>query len=583
MPMAAHTIQEAAPPSVPEALARAQEQIDKKIASLSKQIVELRSQRNVFTCVSSLPAELLAKIFMDYAHQAYKGRRGTYSYDCESLMWIRVTHVCRHWRQVALAFPALWTHLVLESPFWTEQMLSRSKMAPLVIDVDLSYPALQLVGTVGKALKHISRIRELRLVAIRSATGETMASLTTPAPLLESLTLSATLGRVASYTTTCIPANLFSGQTPNLRRVTLNECETPWPSSLLTNLTHFDIRHLSPPFRPSLPQLVASLKRTPVLRRCALKDVLPFSREMSLYLGGTLLECVQVLAYLNYPKNAVLKLGCLATPANGLDFSPLLPFISHVGCGNIDDSSPPSSCATFQTMYIGSQSLASYGALTHGAFMCCGVLDPLCSFIPAEVIMMDDFGNHSFQFALSASWSTHSDKPITTICSVLSLPNIHNLTIYGLEDLSEEFWLKSFRNAQNLKKITLSACSVEGFVKALAAHAPNGYRPGDDALFFPSLDLITLEHVVFDEAADIGGPRGVTPIDLHDALIVRANQGVEIERLVVQQCRNLFSDEASSLEEVVVDFVWDHIEQWDTADDESEYDDEGEDYHEDYH
>ncbi|KAH7912408.1 hypothetical protein BJ138DRAFT_794167 [Hygrophoropsis aurantiaca] len=110
---------------------------------------------------------------MDYACQAYENR-SRYSRS-RSLMWIGVTHVCRHWRQVALAFPALWTLLVLENSSWTEQLLIRSKMAPLVIDADLSFFPQKLRDTARKALKHISRVRELRLVVPEEATGNLMA------------------------------------------------------------------------------------------------------------------------------------------------------------------------------------------------------------------------------------------------------------------------------------------------------------------------------------------------------------------------------------------------------------------------
>ncbi|KAI0059864.1 hypothetical protein BV25DRAFT_1787573, partial [Artomyces pyxidatus] len=47
--------------------------------------------------------------------------------------WISsTTHICRYWRQVALASPALWTDIAFDlGPRWLEEMVARSKAAPL--------------------------------------------------------------------------------------------------------------------------------------------------------------------------------------------------------------------------------------------------------------------------------------------------------------------------------------------------------------------------------------------------------------------------------------------------------------------
>ncbi|KAH7909430.1 hypothetical protein BJ138DRAFT_1155287 [Hygrophoropsis aurantiaca] len=588
-PLMSHrTIQEVTPLAVLEAVARAQEQIDKELATLDQRMLELRSQRNAITCISSLPPELLAEVFMDYAYQAYKEKHNHY-YRSRALMWISVTHVCRHWRQVALAFPALWTFLVLENPRWTEQMLIRSKMAPLVINVRVWESALTLMDTVGKALKHISRVRELSLIGTRRTMSKFAAPLMCPAPRLESLVLSDKEMPVYTHTVTApadVPADLFGGQAPNLRQVTLEGLQIAWPSPLLVNLTHLDIRHLVPQFRPSLSQLMSTLSRMSALRKCILKDALPVLPENvmsvptvlierrvgllaleSLYLGATILECAQTLGHLNYPQNVILKLDCAATCADALDFSPLCPFISHLGGGNIDDSA--SSCAIFQSMLISLQVDASYGA--YRAFVWCTALEERTRFMASStMVMIEDVQDDIFQFALNASWS---------IPYVLSLSNIRNLVIDGHSDLSEGFLSKMLRNAHNLKDITFRDSSVSGFVNALAEDAPDGYQPGDDTIFLPSLNSITLEHVEFDYTEELYCESGgVTPMSLRDALMVRANQGVGIKRLVISECRRIFYYHARPLKEVVVDFDWDGVEHYDgETDDEDDEEDEDED------
>ncbi|KAH7909739.1 hypothetical protein BJ138DRAFT_1154562 [Hygrophoropsis aurantiaca] len=595
-PYTSKPIQEPVTPlSVPEAVARAQEQIDKEIASLTKRLLELRSRRNAITCISTLPPELLAKVFMDCAVQAYQ--RGKYNRPM-SLTWVHVTHVCRHWRQVALGFPSLWTLLVPENPRWTEEMLIRSKMAPLVIDVDLSHlPFKNLSDSTSRALKHISRVQELRLVLPPEETSPFKAFLRSPAPLLKSLALSDTPERVAWYPhTTSIQEDLFSGHTPNLRKVSLERCQMSWPSTLLVNLTHLDIRHAVPQFRPSLSQLLSSLNRIPALRSCMLVDALPhFPENVTsvssvptedqvpllalelLRLEGSLLECVQVLAHLRYPKNAILKLNCFATRPDGQDFSPLFPFISQPGRCNIDSSLP--ACATFQSMFIYPRMFRSLGS--YGVHVWFDTLEqPSGSIVSRSSDYLTELcgADGDCLFALNASWRTHSPmSPIFSICGVLPLSNIRNLVVSNRSELSEGFWSQTFHNSRNLKNITLINSSIQGFVKALAKDALGGHQPGENTILLPSLDSITLDLVHFDETGDIGGYRGVTPMDLRDALTARANQGVEIQRLSITGCCNLSSDDVNLLEKVVVDLVWDSYEHYDEDDEDEEDEDEAED------
>ncbi|CAL1716192.1 unnamed protein product [Somion occarium] len=81
--------------------------------------------------VSKLLPELLADIFMyfaaDYSAYASLGSTpGPYS-------WIVVTHVCHHWRSVALNAPGLWRFIYLGAPDLVQLYLSRSSHAPLCI------------------------------------------------------------------------------------------------------------------------------------------------------------------------------------------------------------------------------------------------------------------------------------------------------------------------------------------------------------------------------------------------------------------------------------------------------------------
>jgi len=58
--------------------------------------------RNALAPISLLPPEILARVFSLLALQEppYSSK--------QSLGWIRATHVCWHWRQVALDYSSLW-------------------------------------------------------------------------------------------------------------------------------------------------------------------------------------------------------------------------------------------------------------------------------------------------------------------------------------------------------------------------------------------------------------------------------------------------------------------------------------------
>lgn len=51
--------------------------------------------------------------------------------------WIRITHVCRWWRFVALSSPLLWSHIAVFDKDATIEMLKRSGDVPLVVSLNL--------------------------------------------------------------------------------------------------------------------------------------------------------------------------------------------------------------------------------------------------------------------------------------------------------------------------------------------------------------------------------------------------------------------------------------------------------------
>ncbi|KAI0064340.1 hypothetical protein BV25DRAFT_1800786, partial [Artomyces pyxidatus] len=90
--------------------------------------------RNKLAPVSKPPPEVLTLIFECYALVAPPGFREFQSSreGKKTLGWIEVTHVCRHWRHIALACPGLWRRVSLDlGSRWAELMVARLGSAPM--------------------------------------------------------------------------------------------------------------------------------------------------------------------------------------------------------------------------------------------------------------------------------------------------------------------------------------------------------------------------------------------------------------------------------------------------------------------
>ena len=80
-------------------------------------------------------------------------------YDLE---WIVVTHVCSHWRWVALDHSALWANFDLKiGSQWSEEMIQRAKLTPLIINFTGAKTTLVNEMAVDILHLHLVHIAEL--------------------------------------------------------------------------------------------------------------------------------------------------------------------------------------------------------------------------------------------------------------------------------------------------------------------------------------------------------------------------------------------------------------------------------------
>jgi len=181
------------------------------------------------SAISGLPPEILSKIFVCCA--------ATYEPAQLTVEWVKVTHVSRHRRTVAIGCPRSCATLVFAQLRWVEEMVKRSKMSPLVVDARFGYMGSKSTEAVQLAMNHISRVRELSMVFLSASFGKLFSSVPRAALMLQILVLSTSTNNYAepfrdNYS---IPPELFSDGSSQLRRLELIHCSLDWTSHLLTH------------------------------------------------------------------------------------------------------------------------------------------------------------------------------------------------------------------------------------------------------------------------------------------------------------------------------------------------------------
>ncbi|KAI0695789.1 hypothetical protein C8T65DRAFT_562945, partial [Cerioporus squamosus] len=202
---------------------------------------------------------------------------------------VLVSHVCRHWRHIALHTPHLWTtvHFRLKSHIDRGRAyLSRNARLPIDIYVDTCAEDTAkhrkdlifrdtFMPTFDVVLPHIDRWREFHLkVADLECKGSARKVLNTcgPAPLLRTLQLwhvqnwespERLFGAIGPP-----PVVVFGGALPSLKNIILQGVNLPWTSSpFLSNLTSIEYALHSDDVRMPWEQWRHMLVSSPNLER----------------------------------------------------------------------------------------------------------------------------------------------------------------------------------------------------------------------------------------------------------------------------------------------------------------------------
>ncbi|EDR14005.1 uncharacterized protein LACBIDRAFT_305345 [Laccaria bicolor S238N-H82] len=549
--------------------------IDQDIEKLEGAIRALKSRRNSLAAISRLPPEILSKIFVYCA--------ATYELPQLTLDWAKITHVSRHWRNVAIGCPHLWTTPVFARPRWVEEMLKRSKMALLFIDARFTYMAAPKYEAIQLAMNHISRTRELKLDSSCAWFGKKLfSSVPRAAPMLQTLVLSTSTMYSAEpfLDNYSIPPELFSDDSSQLRCLELTHCDIDWTSHLLRGLTHLKIHNTAPGTRPSTLLFLDVLEQLPTLTVLDLKDALPhvsadgsstvsYKRKIelrsltNLHLSGSNYDCSDALRHLSVSSIATLKLYCRSTAVSEADFSSILTFVS----GFWEPAASISSAAKppIRSLKIVSDDSTGFSLLAWPAMLS---FERLSGDLDLDLPSIE-LGFQWSSTIMPGIWN----KVFGETCAALPLEQLASLDV-SASQMAEQTWLRMFGKLTHLKFIRLLGMAAHTLLSAMIAEPSNttgasaransstrkrsrNRRKIPPAVYFPALRHLTIEDTSFDSGYD---DEYAELEDLKDCLMERYERKAEVHKLTLWRCHRLTAEHVDELGEIVVDVIWDGLE-----------------------
>ncbi|KAG6844779.1 hypothetical protein H0H87_003897 [Tephrocybe sp. NHM501043] len=559
--------------------------IDREMQRLEDSIRLLKSRRNVLAPISRLPPEMLAKIFAFRVADSIESTN--------PLEWIRVSHVSRYWRAVALDCPRLWGNLVFSRPRWSEEMLKRSKMAGLVVKADLSCITPRIFEAVRLALLHGPRIHHLQLRAGSATIERLLTTKSLELPMIHSLSLA--VPRVTRFGTDegfTIPDAISSGEAPYLRRLELQKVNIAWDSNLLKGLTHLTIHDIATSLRPSTDQLMDALERMPALQVLDLQDALPQSpteppssarflalNELThLVITSTVPECSNFLARLSIPASARVQMSCSGTEATGGDFSGIMKIISN-----------PRGAAYRQESKVGlpERKITRVLHIHHEAPISLIVRGWTNALSPQEAFTHVNEPDIQLHLSWHYSAQTKVDYITTAICRSIPIAHLRSLRLTHVNGITPKTWIGNFGFLPKLHSVHVAGDSAHTLIAALREEVPieltspvtpggmlGVRRPGlrrrrsaIPSVYFPHLTTLTMEDVSFEEHAGI--PSNPVFENLQNCLMERSERKSEIQELYLRECNHLYEEHVDDLRGLVTTLDWDGIEQ-DFADDDDE-------------
>ena len=560
---------------------KAQERLDDEIAALTLALCNLRTQRNTLSPISRLPPEILASIFIHCACSRQKKQRGIPN-------WVNVSHVCRHWRDVALNCSTLWSFLFVSSKYWTEELLARSKKAPLKVRVDSDCPKQSKeLNLLEKVAPQADRIQDLCLRLTRREAERILSLFFSPASLLQTLEISVErsnyLGEISQ-----VSGVLFDGYMPALRKLELINYAFPLTSPTLCGLTSLRLRDLGTSFQPTLASLKVALSRMQDLAHLHLENALPgvgansidqsvensemlsFPKLSRLSIVAPFTTVVLLLSCFDIPLKTEVRLRC-CFEAHAEDHTPIYPLLAKRFIASKDHA--------FALVPSIRTSFVETASATVGFIFSTAERDSDRHAFSATTTSYDlgqlneDWGCNiplKIDVVLRTSLSKDREDLVGGVCRSVPLTNLQSAH-FNFDcgtALSSGFWTTTFGHLQELRHIKLSGVNVHGLVRTLSLtphHLPKGKRgsleSGSVQTFAPALEELELYGVPFSKACygrsqSNSNNCSCSARCLYDALSNRQVEGHGLQQLILAECMYV-RDDVEDLKELVTYVYWD--------------------------
>ena len=567
--------------------------VDKEVDATRQLLLSLLTRRNALAPISLLPPEILARVFHLLAlDEPPNGIKPT-------LGWIRTTHVCRHWRQVALDDSSLWARISgIDSGLDTaliSEMLTRSRNAPLEIDINIMRT---ITNPMHMFPPHLSHTRALRLYGMEGSDFEGVREIfSREAPALEHIELDFAVGYPIIFEDLGGTTS-FKSQSPKLRSFCISQLCVPWSFIPRGQLTQLKIVLQAEMFDEDIPSLGNASQFIDLLVNCPALEILvldlclpsdlpqsPWGRTVHLprlsrlCVGDSTPRITNLLKMLSLPSSTTLHLRC----------------ISNIGSPDNDYHILPVVSAQFQTSVpVEFKSLKV--TLNHTRSM----LDIVAStyFPPSIVPSSRDIEvdmNGEAKFVLSfdgLAEIAHWKEILERACKMLPISNLEFLSISTPNTVGSIDWAEHFKRCTNVTTIQAIGRGTSGFIRALTPPSTKNLKKGkrkkrDDSgtsairapgpIIFPNLTSLSLENLDFTEIKSRSGV--LYEVFVNGLRQRKSTYNVPIRKLRVDHC--VFpAKRANNLEKLVKDFHWDGEEgSIDTFD---EFEDFDEDYESDF-
>ncbi|KAK7019148.1 hypothetical protein VNI00_018180 [Paramarasmius palmivorus] len=515
--------------------------LDEKIAQTKENLRNLHFQRNSLLPICRLPNEILGLILTFCASDVRRHRT-----HCSQMSWLWPTHVCQHWRTIALGCPAMWDTPDFSKPSLARETLVRSKSAPLYIRAATRGYRTDQQEVLSDALRDIARVAAIEIDTSLPLILNVLLGVVQPAPVLETL-------RIHNERVTAsfvLPDNFLAGNAPRLREMSLRNCVLHWGhmSKTLSGLRSLCLRGGKSNRISDLKAFLQAMQTMQLLQTLDIFDIFPDGDSIALdTVTLSKLERVMVFGSVN---GCISLLNCIASPfATSIGFTVMV--------------SQPGDCNKALTI------LPHLTSITQSYTESCSIYAMEGQF---EIEMFDQDllhrGKSRFRFDLvkrsadSVPASQFYDlfKRLLELLSSLRVTGIH--LILG-DEFSVEDVTRYFGSLKELATISVEDHCAYAFIQAF--YSSTFTHPSDD-IPFSSLKTIVLECMDFGRSLDAGaGSAGVRFIN---ALRHRSEQGKAIHCVSVKHCSNFDIEQYDELKEVVGEAYWDGREFTDDEDDE---------------